>query len=412
QEAPGDDAESKWTNLERLWLWDRAHFAPQPPTLVSSWLRRTLEKLSSQGLTAEQLTALGEIASGFGDSELALELLTVDLTEANGDPNAINIHWLDAARIHTQRGMPHKALPLLADVRQSGSNTQRAFVQEVEALLLSGQYQKAEAIDQARWLRPLATTQFYQGANYLQIAREFSDAQQWESAQQYAEPAFWLADSGSMDIYWSAGRYSQILEEMGDRERAADVHRAALVEALQPYASSLQWLVSNDYYSSLRYAAQRDRLCRAVAAIEASDFATARHNIAVGRQLQPQDIEMVVQCYPRLQAAGQSELAQQLFDSYEQNMLQQLELWPQDATALNNLAWMYSQCDVKLDAALPLICRAVELAPSSAVFLDTLAEVEFRSGDVAAALETMRSCVRLDPREAHYRENLVRFRKR
>jgi tetratricopeptide (TPR) repeat protein len=79
---------------------------------------------------------------------------------------------------------------------------------------------------------------------------------------------------------------------------------------------------------------------------------------------------------------------------------------------LNNLAWMYTQCERELDRALELSQRAVQLAPSSAVYLDTLAEVHFRRGNSQKAVELMRECVYLDPREPHYRENLDRFSNR
>jgi len=126
--------------------------------------------------------------------------------------------------------------------------------------------------------------------------------------------------------------------------------------------------------------------------------------------LQPQDIEVVVQCYPRLVQAGETTFAHELFNDYEQTLLAQLEAWPNDSTALNNLAWMYARCNRKLEEALALAKRGVELAPSSPVFLDTLAEVKYRLGSVDEAIKDMRGCVRLDPRSANYRANLVRFR--
>ena len=134
-----------------------------------------------------------------------------------------------------------------------------------------------------------------------------------------------------------------------------------------------------------------------------------RHQARVAFKLQPQDVEMVCQCYPLLLKAGETELAEELYTRYQTVMLEQLEQWPDDSTALNNLAWMYAKCDRQLEEAAKLSQRAVQLAPSSPVFLDTLGEVQFRQGQVDRALETMRQCVRLDPREQHYRENLVRY---
>ncbi|MEO8269311.1 MAG: hypothetical protein ABI557_06300, partial [Aureliella sp.] len=242
-----------------------------------------------------------------------------------------------------------------------------------------------------------------------QAANELSENHQWEQASEYAEAAFLLADLGSMDVYWGASAYAEILDKLKDPVRRADVLRAAWVESLQPFAGSMQYMFSNGYASSLRFSAQKEKLARAIVCIAQDDMSGFQHQVAVARQLQSQDIEMVCQCYPLLKKANKTAIAEELFATYQVEMLQHLEQWPNDATALNNLAWMYSQCDVKLDEALDLSHRALGLAPHSAVFMDTLAEIQYRRGAIDEALDTMRQCVRLDPRELHYRENLVRF---
>ncbi|MEZ6074747.1 MAG: hypothetical protein R3C56_03450 [Pirellulaceae bacterium] len=206
----------------------------------------------------------------------------------------------------------------------------------------------------------MATTRFYQGYNYLQAAQELSESHQWERAAEYAEAAFLLADLGSMDVYWGASEYAEILEKLKDPVRRADVLRAAWIESLQPFASSMQYMFSNGYSSSLRFSAQKEKLARAIVCIVQDDMPGFQHQVAVARKLQSQDIEVVCQCYPLLQKAGKTAIAEELFASYEADMQQQLA-WPNDATALNNLAWMYSQCDVKLDEAAGAIARTYQV---------------------------------------------------
>ncbi|MCC7335978.1 MAG: hypothetical protein IT422_12830 [Pirellulaceae bacterium] len=407
--APGETDERKWQDLENLYVFDRAWFGSDYRTQLSGWLQRAMDALAKGGLTPEHLNALAEIALGFGESDMAVEMLQNDLSPGLGQSTSPNLQWATAARIMSQRGKSEASLSLFRDVRQSGSNPQQTYVDEVQALLLSGHFALARELEQSRWLRPLATTRFYQGYNYLQAAQELSESHQWERAAEYAEAAFLLADLGSMDVYWGASEYAEILEKLKDPVRRADVLRAAWIESLQPFASSMQYMFSNGYSSSLRFSAQKEKLARAIVCIVQDDMPGFQHQVAVARKLQSQDIEVVCQCYPLLQKAGKTAIAEELFASYEADMQQQLAQWPNDATALNNLAWMYSQCDVKLDEALELSHRAIKLAPNSAVFLDTLAEVQFRSGAIEEALDTMRQCVRLDPRELHYRENLVRF---
>lgn len=409
--APGDDEESKWRACERLYALDRTAFGSSPRSTVAAWLRRAAQGQSDHQLTASHLMALSEIASGIGDSELALELLLTDLSPGLGQSNSVNLHWIEAARILVQRGTPEKALSLFEAVRKSGNNPQYAYVEEIETQLLCGKFQQAQMLEVARWLRPLATTSFYQGYNYRAAAREFSERNQSDRAVEYGEAAFQLADVGSMDVYWSANDLSDTLEPLGETQRRADILRAAWVESLQPFASSMHYMFSNGYYSSLRHAAQKEKLARAMVCIANRDMPGFLHHWAVSRRLQPQDIEMACQCYPLLLKAGENEIAENLFVAYEAAMEAQIEAWPRDSTALNNLAWMYSQCDRKLDQALQLSKQAVELAPNSPIFLDTMAEIQYRSGHDEEARETMRDCVRMDPRDLHYRENLARFAK-
>jgi hypothetical protein len=52
----------------------------------------------------------------------------------------------------------------------------------------------------------------------------------------------------------------------------------------------------------------------------------------------------------------------------------------------------------------------VTLEPNIAGYLDTLAEVHFRRGDAAKAVEFAQRCLELDPRNTNYQQQLERFR--
>lgn len=399
---------SPWILLEKLHSWDREFFGTDAESVVSQWLRSAKQNLIHTQITSEQLTKLAAVARGFSYDHLALEILSTDLREVNSD-GVLNVHWLDAAEIHLEQFKPQKALELLSLLRSHGYNFQPAYVREVEALLQTGEYTKARELDRSRWLRTLDESR-YNGASYSDMSQYFSERGDVKRTLEYAEPAFLFAETSSRFVYWAAAAYASQLEELKNYQRAANVQRAPLVEALQPYSPLVQLLIGNGYIGNLRYSIQKERLTRGIACVEQSDFEAARRHLAVSKSLQPQDIEVVVQCYPRLVQAGETTFAQELFNDYEQTLLAQLEAWPNDSTALNNLAWMYARCNRKLEEALALAKRGVELAPSSPVFLDTLAEVKYRLGSVDEAIKDMRGCVRLDPRSANYRANLVRFR--
>ncbi len=400
---------SHWTVIEKLRLWDREFFGEDAENVISQWLRAAKQNLVHEHISSEQLTKLSDVARGFGYDQLALEILSTDLREFNGS-EALNLHWLDAAEIYLTQFKPEKALELLSVLRQHAYNFQPAYICEVEALTQAGEYAKARELDRSRWLRVLSQSR-YDGLSYSDIRQHFSDRDDVRRTLEYAAPAFLFAETSSRFIYWDAAEYAAQLETLDNYQLAADVQRAPLVEALQPYSPVVQLLISNGYFGNLRYAIQKERIARGIASIEKKDFEAARRHLDVSKSLQAQDIEVVVQCYPRLVEAGEVEFAEQLFHDYELALQDQIKAWPNDSTALNNLAWMYSQCNQKLDKALSLASRGVELAPNSPVFLDTRAEVEYRLGMVEKAIETMRNCVRIDPRSANYRANLVRFQK-
>lgn len=81
-----------------------------------------------------------------------------------------------------------------------------------------------------------------------------------------------------------------------------------------------------------------------------------------------------------------------------------------DASMLNGLAWSVAIRDLYLDLALAAARRAALLEPRSTDILDTLAEVEFRSGNVARAIEIETRASRLDPKSSYLKDQIARFR--
>ncbi|MCB9545059.1 MAG: tetratricopeptide repeat protein [Myxococcales bacterium] len=87
-----------------------------------------------------------------------------------------------------------------------------------------------------------------------------------------------------------------------------------------------------------------------------------------------------------------------------------LALTPDDGRALNNLAWMLRGRPSARDEALALAKRAVAQEPLSDASWDTLAEVHFLLGDVAAAVAAIDRAIALNPRRAdQYRARRARY---
>ncbi len=79
---------------------------------------------------------------------------------------------------------------------------------------------------------------------------------------------------------------------------------------------------------------------------------------------------------------------------------------PDNAAALNYLGYMFADKDVKLNEALELVNKAVELEPTSGAYLDSLGWVYFRLGNLDLAEKNLSHAVRLEPFDATVQEHL------
>ena len=406
--------------LDKLHVWDTIFFDEfgRGREEITQWLRRANEYLQNERLKSRyagdypsQLGEMAKLAQGCGLPDVALSFASADSVEPSY-PAIMHRLKLVRAKILLEQGKASEAAALYREVRTSDTafNDQVSLVNEVKALMLAGRYEPALQLDRSRWLRPLGIERRYDGTSYALVTSYLEDESNYAQARDYAEIAFQLADFGNDDIYWAGGDLSQICVEQDDYQTSADALRSRLVESFTPASTIIATYTSSQYHNILRYEVQKERLHRAVALIDSGEYELADRNIAAAENLEPQDIELVVQCYPRLRDAGQTDRANRLFDSFRESMLEQIKEWPGDATALNNLAWMYSQCGRNLDEALELSKKAVELAPTSSVYLDTLAEVQFRLGNSNEAIRLMDECIRLDPRDGHYEKNIARYR--
>jgi tetratricopeptide (TPR) repeat protein len=81
-----------------------------------------------------------------------------------------------------------------------------------------------------------------------------------------------------------------------------------------------------------------------------------------------------------------------------------VELAPKNADALANLGYIYAERNEHLKEALDLCTQAAALAPKNSSILDSLGWVQYKNGQVAAAIETLQKAISIDSKEgwAHY----------
>jgi len=90
-------------------------------------------------------------------------------------------------------------------------------------------------------------------------------------------------------------------------------------------------------------------------------------------------------------------------DQYYRSVVEQQ---PENALALNNLAWVSGQ--MKSPKALEYAEKANKLAPNQPALMDTLAMLMADKGDTAGAITLLRKALEISPQAAPLRLNLAR----
>ncbi len=121
------------------------------------------------------------------------------------------------------------------------------------------------------------------------------------------------------------------------------------------------------------------------------------------------DADILNDLLPILRSRGRQADADRIFAAAYELFKAQLDQTPDQAEAMNNLAWVGGRSGERLEEAFALSSAAVELEPDNAAYLDTLAEVNFRRGDAAVAVELERRALLLRPGDPFMETQLRRY---
>jgi uncharacterized Ntn-hydrolase superfamily protein len=108
--------------------------------------------------------------------------------------------------------------------------------------------------------------------------------------------------------------------------------------------------------------------------------------------------------------AGKKDLARMERERVAESLAHALARKDVDASTLNGLAWTCATNNVHLEKALEAAERAVALEPKNAEILDTLAEVHYRSGNAAKAVEVETRALSYSPNDQYLKEQIARFK--
>jgi tetratricopeptide (TPR) repeat protein len=148
---------------------------------------------------------------------------------------------------------------------------------------------------------------------------------------------------------------------------------------------------------------------RARAHLAAGKVGEALAEAKVCLDLVPGNIDLAVQLVPELDKAGRKADGDALYEKAAAVHKALCTDYPKGAFAHNSVAWLAACCRRDLDVALEHAKKATDLAPQTAGYLDTLAEVYFQRGDTAKAIECMKKCRTMDPHKAYFTKQLKRF---
>ena len=147
--------------------------------------------------------------------------------------------------------------------------------------------------------------------------------------------------------------------------------------------------------------AQRHRLARDVPAQEKA----LREAFA----LWPHHPDVVIALVELLRVRGERQEAAAIVEAARSHFRAAIERQPDAAQDYNNLAWLLANVEMHLDEARQLSLKSLELAPGTAAYLDTLAEVSLRSGQPLRAVEYQKQAVELEPESLDLGERLKKF---
>ena len=207
---------------------------------------------------------------------------------------------------------------------------------------------------------------------------------------------------------WSEAQMFHAVGALGDAVSADDPLRAAgfweqrMLNCLQE-----NWFFTDQTsYIRIPHLVHRSRAKGLLAQGNASD---AISEVRLCQKVWPGELNVVEECVPLLDAKGWKTDADELFNEAYTRIEKNCRLFPNSALHHNNLAWLSAKCQRRLDEALVHVQRALELAPESAQYIDTLAEVYFQLDDIDKAIENAKRCLELEPDSEFYQKQLERF---
>ncbi len=344
--------------------------------------------------SAHLLDAVADVCEAAGDAELAVSSLrklahglsSTDRTIRLGDLLAKTGRWADAADEYRKAWQSHPhdaAAAYLAGMAldRAGSDAEAGKLMHLAVLLPLGNESKRYRLAEAMARHGRNAEADRQREIILRTGRFVS----WEVGQCVRS-----------DLYRRA-------IEKKDYFRAAACKERGRLPCLETSRAMVPVTAYLRLTRRVHLAAARGHL-----AAGSVDQAVAEADICM-RAL-PGDVDLAIELAEKLDRLGARRQADRIFARVFDHLRKACRRFPNAAGHHNQTAWLAARCRRRLDQALRLASRAVQLKPDNPAYIDTLAEVHFQRGSTPEAVRLMKRCMQLRPTYAYFQEQLKRFR--
>ena len=379
-----------------------------------------LKNISGEKATAFEMDQTARLMVTYGQIDEGLDILQriVDRDPANIDA------WMYIGSIHRAEGeedqaseVYQKALELNPDSPKLMLSIGNQCLSENDWDCAVSYFEQARASGKAGELeddidRTLTALYFYNGREddaremFTRLVEEgkdtaplyFSLGKAMRFLGRYEEAVHYYSlgmDKDTTDVPYEYLRnaftgYSQALVALGRGEEALKLVREEAPERITD--ETLLKLLEVSIYQELK------RYDDAIAIME---WLSASH---------PDDISFMLQLSILYDMTDQ-------FDKAEEALSKVIEEEPDHALALNNLAYMYSEHDVKLNKALDMVKKSIEIEPDNGAYHDTLGWIYYKKGDFKKARKHIEQALEIADEDDkgvifdHYGDILVKLGK-
>ena len=265
------------------------------------------------------------------------------------------------------------------------------------ALSKAGQEAEGKELMELAQLLPLADEQ-----QRYELADAFADHDLNEAAEAEWERILRLGGLRSVYVTNSCNALRHAALERKQFQKAAVYSQRVVLGALVTDAS----FGRTEAYLGVPCAVHRYRARALLGDGKASE---SLQEIETCLTIWPTDVDLIIDVMPDLEKRERKKDAEELYARMFKVFDKLCADHPNSGWAHNSLAWLVVRCGKSLDQALEHSRKAVELEPDNAAYLDTLAEIYFQRGHRAKAVEMMKQCITLNPKERYFQKQLRRF---